>query len=130
MPIKPRKSRQKSRAAKSTRPGRNGGRLNSGGTFAGAGRPPDEFKQKMAAIASSDEALAYLDECVKGEHGPQVAIAAHKYSADRGYGQPTQEVEVTERRWVAEYPEPVKDTEEWIERYGPMLHRGGSSPAP
>ena len=46
-----------------------------------------------------------------------------------GYCQPTQEVEVTDRPWVAEYPEPVKDTAEWVERYGPMLHRGSGSPA-
>ena len=83
----------------------------------------------MAAIASSEEALEYLYECVTGEHGPQVAMAAQKYAAERGYSQPTKQVEVTERPWVAEYPEPVKDTKDWLERYGPMLHRGGGPPA-
>ena len=28
---------------------------------------------------------------------------------------------------IAECPEPVKDTAEWLERYGPMLHRGPSN---
>ena len=97
MPMKPQKSRSKSRAAKSTRPGRNGGRLNSGGTFAGAGRPPDEFKRKMAAIASSDAAFEYLRECVTGVHGPQAALAAQRYAADRGYGQPTRQHDVIHR---------------------------------
>ena len=118
----PQKSRSKSRAAKSTRPGRNGGRLNSGGTFAGADRPPDDFKRKMAAIASSDEALAYLDDCVKGDHGPQAALAAQRYAADRGYGQPTRQHDVTHREVVARLPEPVTSLKEWKRQYQPMLH--------
>ena len=83
MPMKPQKSRSKSRAAKSTRPGRNGGRLNSGGTFPGAGRPPSEFKQRMAAIASSDAAFEYLRECVTGE--PPICVACAPRHM-RGYG--------------------------------------------
>ena len=123
MPMKPQESRSKSRAPKGTHKGRNGGRLNSGGTFPGAGRPPSEFKQRMAAIASSDEALAYLEACVKGEHGPQMAIAAQKYAADRGYGQPTRQHDVTHRQVVARMPEPVTSLEEWKRLYQPMLHK-------
>ena len=37
-------------------------------------------------MASSDEAFAYLEECVAGEHGPAIFLAAHKHAADRGYG--------------------------------------------
>ncbi len=124
MPITPQKSRPKSCKARGTRPGRNGGRLNAGGTFTGAGRPPDEFKRRMAAIASSEEALAYLEACVKGEHGPQAALAGMRYAAERGYGQPTRQHDVTHREVVARLPEPVTSLEEWERLYQPMLHKG------
>ena len=52
----------------------------------GGGRPPDEFKRKLAEIASHDETLRYLEECAHGKHGHQAAASARDYSSDRGYG--------------------------------------------
>jgi hypothetical protein len=75
----------------------HGGALNAGGTPGnrGGGRPPDEFKRRMAEMASSDAALSYLEECLTGTHGPEVALRAQQYAADRGYGKPSQPVEHT-----------------------------------
>ena len=76
----------------------------------------------MAAIASSDAAFEYLHECVAGVHGPQAALAAQRYAADRGYGQPTRQHDVTHREIVARLPEPVTSLKEWKRLYQPMLH--------
>lgn len=74
----------------------HGGALRNGGTNrGGSGRPPDEFKAEMGRIASSDEALAYLQRCALGEFGPKFAIAAQKYAAERKYGKPVQAIEVS-----------------------------------
>jgi hypothetical protein len=59
------------------------------------GRPPDEFKRRMAEIASSDAALAYLDECIRGEHGPKAAASARVFAAERGYGRVPAAVELS-----------------------------------
>ena len=71
------------------------GALLSGGQLGnkGGGRPRDEFKAKMAALVSSDEAFAYLAECLRGDHGPAVFLAAFKLAADRGYGKVTTHAE-------------------------------------
>ena len=61
----------------------------------GGGRPPDEFKRRMAELASSDKALAYLEASLNGEHGPEVALRAQQYAAERGYGKVSQAVEHT-----------------------------------
>lgn len=69
------------------RPARNGGMFitaNYGNR--GGGRPPDEFKRAMREMASSDEALAYLERCLNGDEGALVAVQAQKYVAERGYG--------------------------------------------
>ena len=77
-------------------PQKHGGALLPGGVpgnKGGTGRPPDEFKGRMAAIASLEAGLEFLEKCVVGEHGPQFAIAAHRYVADRGYGRVSNVVE-------------------------------------
>ena len=61
----------------------------------GGGRPPDEFKRKMREITSSDEALAFLAECARGEHGARFAMSAQGYAAERGYGRVPQALSVT-----------------------------------
>lgn len=60
---------------------------------AGPGRPPDEFKHKMREMASRDDVLAYLDECLRGEHGAKAAISAHRHITERGYGKVPQTIE-------------------------------------
>lgn len=87
----PKQSRQKSRMA----PQKHGGALKIGGTNPGAGRPPDEFKARMREIASGPTALAFLEQCVNGEHGAQFAIKAQEYAAERGYGRVPQSVALT-----------------------------------
>jgi hypothetical protein len=71
------------------------GALLSGGQLGnkGGGRPRDEFKAKMAALASSDEAYAYLAECLRGDHGPAAFLAAFKLTCERGYGKATTHAE-------------------------------------
>lgn len=49
----------------------------------------------MAAMASSDLALSYLEECLTGVHGPKVALRAQQYAAERGYGKVPQGLEHT-----------------------------------
>jgi hypothetical protein len=74
----------------------HGGALRNGGANAGGpGRPSDEFKRRMREIASSNEALAFLEACVRGDHGPRIAIAAHRHVSERGYGKVLQEVGAT-----------------------------------
>jgi hypothetical protein len=68
----------------------------------GGGRPRDEFKDKMAALASSDEAYAYLAECLRGDHGPAVFLAAFKLACDRGYGKATTQAEPPDSRGLSE----------------------------
>ena len=67
-----------------------------------AGRPPDEFKRRMQALASKDEALEYLDELLTKPKGrgktkvgadPQTFLKAFKETADRGYGKAVQPLE-------------------------------------
>ena len=72
-------------------PQAHGGALLTGGVPGNAGgrnggRPPEDFKLRMREIASSDAALEYLDQCVRGVHGSRAAISAQQYVADRGYG--------------------------------------------
>ena len=75
----------------------HGGSLLSGGVPGNkGGRPPDEFKRRMAELASSDEALEYLRECLRGDHGGKVAVTAHKHVSERGYGKETLPVDFKE----------------------------------
>ncbi|MDB4952071.1 MAG: hypothetical protein JWM27_4720 [Gemmatimonadetes bacterium] len=80
------------------RPGPRGGKLLPGGkpgNRGGTGRPPNEFRGRMAKLASSSKAEAYLKRCLAGEFGPKYFLQAQAFVADRGYGRPTQAVEVS-----------------------------------
>ena len=48
----------------------------------------------MRELASSDEALKFLKECVEGEHGPKAAVSAHRHVAERGYGKEAAPIDV------------------------------------
>lgn len=77
-------------------PQKHGGALRVGGGGTGAGgRPPDEFRAKMRELASSPEALTYLEECVNGLHGPKASISAWAHITERGYGKMPLPVEGT-----------------------------------
>lgn len=79
-----------------TQPGRNGGKLRKGGTNrGGTGRPPNEFKERMQGLATGAKVEAYLKRCLAGDFGPKFFLQALTYVSDRGYGRPSQSVEVT-----------------------------------
>lgn len=63
-------------------------------TVPGPGRPPDEFKRRMAAIASGDKQLKALEEIAKDKGHPDF-LKALAFAADRGYGKAQQHVDVT-----------------------------------
>lgn len=65
------------------------------GNAGGTGRPPSEFKERMRALASSEEVEAYLTRCLKGEEGPKPFLGALSYVTDHGYGKPSQSVDLT-----------------------------------
>lgn len=78
-------------------PQAHGGALLSGGKPGnrGGGRPPDEFNRRMRELASSEAALAYLEECLTGVHGPKAHASAMAFAAERGYGKVPQALEHT-----------------------------------
>lgn len=62
----------------------------------GGGRPPDEFRRIMAEMASREDVLEYLEQCLKGYHGAKAAVAAHKHVTERGYGKEALPLNITE----------------------------------
>jgi hypothetical protein len=69
----------------------HGGALRNGGTNKG-GRPPNEFKEAMRALADRDDIRAYTERCLKGEFGPKFHMQALAYVTDRGYGKAAQPI--------------------------------------
>ena len=62
---------------------------------AGGGRPRNEFRRRLRELVSSEEAMAFLERCLKGEEGAQAAMQAHRYAAEGGYGKVPQQFEVS-----------------------------------
>ena len=58
------------------------------------GRPTDEFLASMRSLASSEEVLTALSAILSNKDHPAF-MKAFAYVADRGYGRPTQPVEMT-----------------------------------
>lgn len=92
------KARVKKRASAASVPeraGKHGGKLLTGNPGnKGGGRTPDEFKQKMAELVSSDQVFAYMQRCLSGIEGPKAFASAVAFCAERGYGRVPQPVEV------------------------------------
>jgi hypothetical protein len=66
-----------------------------------AGRPKDEWKAKLTALASRDEVLAHVESVLlQGPEHPFFARALD-YVTDHGYGKATQNVEVSGNLTVA-----------------------------
>ena len=82
-------------------PGRNGGTLIAGqgrGAAKGApnaGRPRDEWKARLQAMASSDAVLDHVHQTL--ENGPSDPFfqRALDYVTDHGYGRATQPIELS-----------------------------------
>lgn len=66
----------------------------SGPSNKNAGRPPDEFKALCRELASNAETVKEVREILKDKHHPAY-LGALKWAADRGYGLPSQPVDVT-----------------------------------
>ncbi len=85
---------------------------------ANAGRPPNEFKAQLAALASREETIRALAAILEDPNHPHF-IQALKFAADRGYGRPTQPVSVEGLApQVVIVAPPKLTTEEWVRMYG------------
>lgn len=60
-----------------------------------AGRPPDEFKARLAQLASRDQTLEFLERCLNGEFGPDAYMKAMQWSTERGYGKVPTETKIS-----------------------------------
>ena len=60
----------------------------------GGGRPKDQFRAQLRELVNSEEAMAFLRRCLEGHEGARVAVQAHRYAAELGYGKLPVEVEV------------------------------------
>lgn len=58
------------------------------------GRPADDFIASMRALASSEELLKAIAAILKDKDHPHF-VRALTFAADRGYGRPTQPIDVT-----------------------------------
>ena len=58
------------------------------------GRPADKFIASMRALASAEAVLAALT-AILADHHHEHFIKALTFAADRGYGRPTQPIDVT-----------------------------------
>jgi hypothetical protein len=73
-------------------PGRNGGRLNRGGTKGNkGGRPPEEFKALCRELVSNPAALKGVKAILADTKHPHY-VSLYKYLADRGYGKAEQPI--------------------------------------
>jgi hypothetical protein len=60
-----------------------------------AGRPKDEFKQRMAEKRDRESVQAFLDECLEGKHGPDMHLKALRFVTEYSAGKPSQAVDVS-----------------------------------
>ena len=98
----------------------HGGAIYRGGVpghRGGGGRPPNEFRRRMAELVSAEETEAYLAECLRGEHGPKAFLGALQFAADRGYGKAPQKIEVTDTTEAAVTVSAI------VEEYWPRIQR-------
>ncbi len=58
-----------------------------------AGRPPDEWRERLRAMASRDEVLNHVSEVLLAGPDHPYFDRALQYATDHGYGRPTQPVE-------------------------------------
>lgn len=60
-----------------------------------AGRPRDEWKARLQAMASRDEVLAHVEEVLLDGPGHPFFARALEYVTDHGYGRAQQSLDVT-----------------------------------
>jgi hypothetical protein len=75
----------------------HGGAIRRGsekGNTPGTGRPPDEFKAAMRALASSEAMLNHVQDVLNNPDHPQW-LGAWKWATERGYGKSPDSLEVS-----------------------------------
>ena len=81
------------------------------------GRPKLPADIREAFKAKAPEALEVLTRCLQSDDD-RIAMMAAQAILDRGYGKPTQSIDVREDgptvRYIAEMPVKDKTTEEWL----------------
>ncbi len=82
----------------STMPGKNGGKLKRGGTNAGAGRPPQWFKDLNAKMICDPKVRKAVATILANPDHPHFA-AMWKAVAERGYGKPESKVDVVVKHY-------------------------------
>jgi len=60
-----------------------------------AGRPPDEWRERLRAMASRDEVLEHVNNVLTAGPEHPYFDRALQYVTDHGYGRPKQELEHT-----------------------------------
>lgn len=63
-------------------------------TKPGSGRPPDEFKQRMRDLASSQAVYEHLDTVIQDPNHLQW-LGALKYATEHGYGKAREHLELS-----------------------------------
>lgn len=91
----------------------HGGALRVGNPGNKGGRPPNEFRDRMAALTTRDDVEAYLERCLKGEFGPKFFLSALSHATDRGYGKAAQPLQHS--GYLAAF-DPTRATDEQLER--------------
>lgn len=110
-----------------TRPGRNGGRLNSGGVVGvkgRSGRKPNWLKDFCDDLLADPKSRKVIERAMHGEEIPPTTVAMWKAVAERAHGKPKETVEHQGQvSFVAEVP--PKETEDtWAARGRALAARG------
>jgi hypothetical protein len=80
-----------SQGAPELRPGANGGKLKTGnkGNKGGGnprGRPPNEFKARLAELCDWATTGDFMQRCLEGKEGAKAFLGALQFCRDGGYG--------------------------------------------
>ena len=96
--------------------GKGGFQKGQSGNPGGRSKLPADIREAFKAKAP--EALEVLTRCLQSDDD-RIAMMAAQAILDRGYGKPTQSIDVREDggsvRYYAEMPEKCATTQEWLE---------------